>query len=42
MALAQVYLIHAGGVGPAGIVQKIPEKYLSQADDAARAILNSP
>ena len=40
MALTEVYLIHAGGVGPAGIVQKIPEKYLNQTEDAARAILN--
>lgn len=41
MSLAELYLIHAGGVGPAGIVQEIPEKYLHQAEDAARVIINS-
>jgi multimeric flavodoxin WrbA len=40
LALAEFYLIHAGGVGPAGIIQEIPEKYLRQAEDAARAIVN--
>ena len=39
LALAEFHLIDAGGVGPGGIPKGVPDKYLQQAEEVARAIM---
>jgi multimeric flavodoxin WrbA len=39
LALAEVYLIRACGVGGGGIAKGVPEKFLQQAEETARVII---
>jgi multimeric flavodoxin WrbA len=42
MAMEEVHVIRATGVGPGGIPKHVPERYLLQAEKIAKTIMNVP